>query len=600
MVAPGLSRLPVPAPRCALLIAVSTFCLAGGPAAAVDYGAIFSLKDQSVYAPGDAIVIDTGPRRLGPAPFSAGDGFDFTVDPCPIDCTTGVRAGAEVRGDFGLTYAAKFNSGSFDALYPVSVRLDTPADFATVPGTPFVLASSFAVAGYDTPPVRLGLGGRTYSASLQTHSPTLEAYIDLNASFYGFVGAQACVAGFCGGPALGPLSVNASRNLAAFNRNGDGLIRIGDTTVELNQYFTELDGNLTGRLTIPNIDATSSAAGGSSPTRLVAAGRDNVMVLAADVGNMVSKALGIPLSGNAGGIGYDLLSINAGLAFDLQQTVEMVMRPFQTFTFLSPVRRLLAGGVWSDPTLEITVPLGDDLTLRSGVQSLAVIPKTTLVATLSNVTSLVVQGDFSIQALAANIYGETIGPLFDSGNTGLGRFEIPLYETSFDVGFGSMLGSPFNVLQSLPTGLHPSKGFRAYERFLGDSQGNPGFEAGDIEVLDLDCPPTIVCRPAYYATLGPSRLDALGLRQFIFDGDTLELPANNPGLPGSDASQLALLAGTGYRPGLAPLDPPAGDPNPFDAVPEPASWTMLIAGFGLIGAAVRRRRASTARSVVSA
>jgi hypothetical protein len=26
------------------------------------------------------------------------------------------------------------------------------------------------------------------------------------------------------------------------------------------------------------------------------------------------------------------------------------------------------------------------------------------------------------------------------------------------------------------------------------------------------------------------------------------------------------------------------------AVPEPASWAMLIAGFGLVGAAARRRR----------
>jgi hypothetical protein len=32
----------------------------------------------------------------------------------------------------------------------------------------------------------------------------------------------------------------------------------------------------------------------------------------------------------------------------------------------------------------------------------------------------------------------------------------------------------------------------------------------------------------------------------------------------------------------------------FDAVPEPASWAMLIAGFGLTGAAMRRRRTAVA------
>jgi hypothetical protein len=32
------------------------------------------------------------------------------------------------------------------------------------------------------------------------------------------------------------------------------------------------------------------------------------------------------------------------------------------------------------------------------------------------------------------------------------------------------------------------------------------------------------------------------------------------------------------------------DGNPVDPVPEPATWAMLIAGFGLVGAAARRRR----------
>jgi hypothetical protein len=32
----------------------------------------------------------------------------------------------------------------------------------------------------------------------------------------------------------------------------------------------------------------------------------------------------------------------------------------------------------------------------------------------------------------------------------------------------------------------------------------------------------------------------------------------------------------------------------FTAVPEPASWAMLIAGFGLTGAVMRRRRMALA------
>jgi hypothetical protein len=35
-----------------------------------------------------------------------------------------------------------------------------------------------------------------------------------------------------------------------------------------------------------------------------------------------------------------------------------------------------------------------------------------------------------------------------------------------------------------------------------------------------------------------------------------------------------------------------GSATPGPAVPEPASWVMLIAGFGLTGAAMRRRRST--------
>jgi len=47
--------------------------------------------------------------------------------------------------------------------------------------------------------------------------------------------------------------------------------------------------------------------------------------------------------------------------------------------------------------------------------------------------------------------------------------------------------------------------------------------------------------------------------------------------------------------GLGALLAIDGSPGGFSyaagAVPEPASWAMLIAGFGLVGAVLRRRRA---------
>ncbi len=43
---------------------------------------------------------------------------------------------------------------------------------------------------------------------------------------------------------------------------------------------------------------------------------------------------------------------------------------------------------------------------------------------------------------------------------------------------------------------------------------------------------------------------------------------------------------------LGPVTPPAvvfEEPANVGAVPEPASWAMMVAGFGLVGGAVRRR-----------
>ena len=52
-------------------------------AAAIDFSAIFSLKGQSVYAPGAAIDVDIN-QRLGPPAFSFGKEYGGMVDPCPL------------------------------------------------------------------------------------------------------------------------------------------------------------------------------------------------------------------------------------------------------------------------------------------------------------------------------------------------------------------------------------------------------------------------------------------------------------------------------------------------------------------------------------
>ncbi len=561
----------------------ATVMVSAPAAAAVDFSAVFSLKGQSVYAPGAAIDVDTH-QRLGPAPFNFGKTYGGMVDVCPIySCPSGVQAGADTNGNFGLRYGAKFNSGSYDLLYPVNVSIAEPLAYSNTVGTPFRLGTSFKIPGYGAPAYQEFLNGQRMVATLKTHSPTIQAYVDLDAQFHAFVGARACLLGVCSGPALGPIDGNASRTLASLNRNNDGLVKVGDNTVNLNQYFSALDGNVTARLNIPNIDALSSRSP-STATQLLTYGRDNAVVLGANVGNLVSKAVGIPLVGNIAGIGYNLTSINSGIAFDLAQTISMDLKPVEIFSFLSPVQRLLDGGGWSAPTKQVSVALGQDLVLKSNVRNVGVLPSTALEVTFSNRTELVVQGDFSVQALAADIYGLKIGPLYDSGSVNAGQFSIPLYENSFSFAMAGLSGLPFNVVQALPDSISADAGFRAL--FAAGPQNEQGLQSGEIRSLDLACPVFLSCNSVHVADTDASMLNQYGERVFMLDADTLQLTGNQPGLVGTDASQLALLYATGYSPDRIALIAPIGLPNP---VPEPASWALMLMGFAALARVVRHR-----------
>ena len=55
----------------------------------------------------------------------------------------------------------------------------------------------------------------------------------------------------------------------------------------------------------------------------------------------------------------------------------------------------------------------------------------------------------------------------------------------------------------------------------------------------------------------------------------------------SDFRLPPLISGTGT------ISLPAVTPPPVSAVPEPATWAMMIVGFGMVGGAARYRRHKT-------
>lgn len=79
-----------------------------------------------------------------------------------------------------------------------------------------------------------------------------------------------------------------------------------------------------------------------------------------------------------------------------------------------------------------------------------------------------------------------------------------------------------------------------------------------------------------------SDLDQLGLREIVLHGRFLA-PGPGAGTPGEVNGQNGYLAALPVTAGEIML---GGDAN---AIPEPATWAMMIGGFGMIGAAARRR-----------
>lgn len=137
--------------------------------------------------------------------------------------------------------------------------------------------------------------------------------------------------------------------------------------------------------------------------------------------------------------------------------------------------------------------------------------------------------------------------------------------------------------------------FFAWKAVLEGAHGTNDAATMIITLTDLTTNTTLITRQ-YNAASGGGGVDprfTLSSNGFYYTSQwQIEQLAIGPNLAGHDFLLSVLAAdcqpaghtGYVYLDGFGAVTPPAG------AVPEPATWAMMIGGFGLIGASMRRRQ----------
>jgi PEP-CTERM motif-containing protein len=605
-------------PMLAALAMVTVLAPATSLATVINVDTMFAANDRSIWSTGSGFSWDSGPRFLGVNGWDLGDTVGGVHDECVfgVCASFGAELGARTSGRAGVGYGLKVDSGTMDIHYPARAQFDFPS---VVPG---VLSSSGAfkvnpmvtintaltgVPGGLALPDQPGGAATLRSATLQVRGPQLQSFLDLAAALDAFAGLRAC-AGLCYEVGLGPLGFNASTEIAAINRDGDGTIRVfGNTLVSANQSISGLGGLINAQFNLPDLDSSSAVTpGGFDGFALTSSRRDSAAVVNANVAQIAADAFGlpIPLSGNYGGFGYNLLQAGVGAFFDLKETLEFVPSATAKLVFSSDVVPNI-GGVPQAPTRIIDFRLGEDVSFTPvGLKAVGVEPVISLGGKITNRLDLVLGGNVDVKALGVNIAGLELGPLVNEriGSGDLGSIDINLLKREFDLGLGTVVGKPFNL--SFPDcvvmGGSGEVSFPWGECALSGYGG--GISGTDSEGFREDEIVQFGCTAHQFGTLPFCFQFPGAFTSPYFDGDFGDVFLGSPDardfdpfLPGpstDDESQLLALAALGYN-GPPPFIIPEGAPFSAITVPEPATSALLGLAFaGLLAQRASRRRDS--------
>ena len=552
---------------------------------------IYSQQGLSIWSGGPAFTLDTGPKFLGEQ-WNLGDTVGKVYDVCLFVCVkAGAEVGAQTTGKVGIDYSLKVNSGSFDLLYPGSTSITVPGAVASSAGGvlgPVTLGTSFT--GLSSLPT--DSSGGTAHATLQVTSPTLQAAVRLEAQATAFAGATVCFAA-CYGPALGPYAVDGSRDLLKVNPNNDGTLEVLGNKVSANQNVSFLNGLVNASIKIPNLDGSSSATpGGVAGGVLTSTKRDGIAAVNVNVAQIAADAVGltIPLSGNVGPFGYNLLQSNAGVALDVSQTLQFKPAVRGNLIFSAPVTPDI-NGVLGAPSTVIGFNYGDDVSFLPGnLSEVSFTPLDILIGNLRNTTDLVVDGNINVQALGVDIAGLSLGPLVDATLPPTDIGHINLVDQQFSDLVGFRYGEPITLNFKCNESGHGEISFTMVCASSKIIDLGPVFNLNGIlfdrydvqncEAYTYQRGPGIPPGPACTTKFDHFGSDYVNTPDGRVDVSIPDTPFSfnpfDPGASTTDAGQLALLTSLGYLGSPSSFNIPTGATLESFDVPAPSAMLIFI------------------------
>jgi len=180
----------------------------GAQAASLMFDLNFTANDKSMWAEGDAFARDY--TYFAGTTWNADDSVGGFV------WGTGFVVGGNTDGKIGVEFGAHLDSGSVDVHYPVHATLTLPDSGVIRHGDLFKIGTSNVVDP---------------AAQFSTMFSNVQAHADLVFDVYARLYAEACFAWDCEDVSHTILNVNIEPELVAFNRNGDGQLRLLGLTV---------------------------------------------------------------------------------------------------------------------------------------------------------------------------------------------------------------------------------------------------------------------------------------------------------------------------------------------------------------------------------